>query len=59
LETSDARRVNPARVVSDSFGQHAASLSQSLSDQFSVTFKPFYDLEQHEQEFTSQKPFGL
>lgn len=53
LETASARRVNPACVVGDAVGQHAAALLETFADGFRIAMlEAFNDHEEHGAEFT-------
>ena len=54
LEAPDTRRIHPARVVGDAFGQHSATQLEPFADGTGIAmFEAFDDHEEHEAECTS------
>src|SRR5712692_3681015 len=57
LETASPRRIHPARVVGDAFGQHSAPLPEPLPNKLAIPiFEMFDDHEQHNRECTPRCP---
>lgn len=56
LETASARRVDPARVVSDAFGQHSATQLESFANKPGIAvFEAFQDHKEHAAKCTPEK----